>query len=80
MKAAKEARDHCQAGRMKFEFKGEQIVVRDLADKIITWMDKFKAVGDTVIQIDPMHAALPWAGVRLLLQVCCFGTTLPSSS
>jgi hypothetical protein len=69
LKATKESRDHCQAKGLKFKFGEKEIVVRDLADKIITWIDKFKAVGDTVVQFDPVHAALPWAAVRLFLQV-----------
>lgn len=42
----------------------------DLFRKIVKWIDLFKQVGDTVVQYDPVHAALPWAGVRFLLQVC----------
>jgi hypothetical protein len=30
----------------------------------------FKQVGDVAVQYDPAHAALPWAGIRFLLQVC----------
>jgi hypothetical protein len=32
-------------------------------------VEKFKEVGDMIVQYDPGHAALPGAGVRLLLQV-----------
>jgi len=35
----------------------------------VEWVKKFRDVGDVVVQYDPTHAALPWAGVRLLLQV-----------
>ena len=35
----------------------------------MVWVEKFKEVGDTIIQYDPGHAALPWAGVRFVLQV-----------
>ncbi|KAI5813443.1 hypothetical protein BZA77DRAFT_358084 [Pyronema omphalodes] len=37
--------------------------------KLIKWMDRFKEVGDIIVQYDAGHAALPWAGVRLLLKV-----------
>ena len=37
--------------------------------KILRWVDKFKAIADITAQYDPVHAALPWAGFRLLLQV-----------
>ena len=48
---------------------GQTVILRDLFSKIVVWIDRFKAVGDIVVQYDPVHAALPWAGVRFLLQV-----------
>jgi hypothetical protein len=32
-------------------------------------VDTFKQIGDVAVQYDPAHAALPWAGIRFLLQV-----------
>lgn len=49
--------------------KGEFIVIRDVFGKTITWIEKIKGIGDTIVQYDPGHAALPWAAARLLLQV-----------
>lgn len=49
---------------------GQTVVLRDLFSKIVVWIDRFKDIGDVVVQYDPVHAALPWAGVRFLLQVC----------
>jgi len=48
--------------------KGEFIVIRDVFGKTITWIEKIKGIGDTIVQYDPGHAALPWAAARLLLQ------------
>ena len=48
---------------------GKPIVVRDVLGKIANCIHKFREVGDNVVQYDPAHAALPWAAVRLLLQV-----------
>ena len=48
---------------------GQTVIIRDLFSKIAVWIDKFKEIGDIVVQYDPVHAALPWAGVRFLLQV-----------
>jgi hypothetical protein len=48
---------------------GETVVFRDLFSRVIRWIDIFKQVGDAAVQYDPVHAALPWAGVRFLLQV-----------
>ena len=49
---------------------GQTVILRDLFSKIVVWIDRFKQIGDIVVQYDPVHAALPWAGVRFLLQVC----------
>lgn len=48
---------------------GRQIILRDVAEKIIVWIDRFKQVGDIAVNFDPVHASLPWAGIRFLLEV-----------
>ena len=48
---------------------GQTVILRDLFSKIVVWIDRFKGIGDIVVQYDPVHAALPWGGVRFLLQV-----------
>jgi len=48
----------------------------DEADKVMLWLDRFKQVGDIAVNADPIHAGLPWAGIRLLLEVCRDLTTL----
>ncbi|KAL1851056.1 hypothetical protein Daus18300_012665 [Diaporthe australafricana] len=48
---------------------GDIIIVRDVLEKIVGWVEKFKDTGDTIVQYDPGHAALPWAAVRFLLKV-----------
>ena len=68
--AVREKREICLENQWEFEFRGRAVNLRDQADKIITWLAKFKEVGDMAIQKDPGHAALPWAGIRFLLQVC----------
>ena len=45
------------------------MIIRDVFDKIVRWIDVFKQVGDIAVQYDPAHAALPWAAIRLVLQV-----------
>jgi hypothetical protein len=37
--------------------------------KLLSWMDRFKEIGDIVVEFDPVHAALPWAGFPFLLKV-----------
>lgn len=36
------------------------IIVRDVMEKNVHWVNCFKEVGDNAIQFDPGHAALPW--------------------
>ena len=55
--------------RWKFELNGRQIILWDLAEKMIRWIDKFKQIGDIAVNFDPAHASLPWAGVRFLFEV-----------
>ena len=45
------------------------VFVRDILEKMVKSVNKFKEIGDVAVQYDPSHAALPWVGVRLVLQV-----------
>ena len=53
----------------KYQFKGEEIVMGDIGMKILHWIDRFKQIGDIIVQYDPVHAVLPGAGFRFLLKV-----------
>ena len=53
----------------KVKYSGNDVQIHDVFGKIIAWINKFKEVGDIAVQYDPIHAALPWAAVRLVLQV-----------
>lgn len=57
------------ATRWRFKTRHGEIDIRDKFGKIVAWVQKFIAIGDTVVTYDPGHAALPWAAVRLILQV-----------
>jgi hypothetical protein len=48
---------------------GHRVHVRDILEKVAFWVDKVKEVGDIIVQFDPVHASLPWAGARFLLSV-----------
>lgn len=73
-------KDECIKKRLKLKWpgkKGEAIILGDLYGKMVKWIQVFIAVGDNAIQFDPVHAALPWAAVRFILQVhtlCQLGT------
>jgi hypothetical protein len=49
--------------------KGEVVIVIDVWNKVTRWTTGMIAIVDTVVQYDPVHAALPWAGVKLILHV-----------
>ena len=48
---------------------GEEIVLREVFAKIAHRVAKVKDIGDGLVQYDPHHAAIPWAAIRLVLQV-----------
>jgi hypothetical protein len=73
LKTAEEKRQLSLRKRWRFKRNGKEVVVRDVLEKIIKWLDYFKAIGDVAAQYDPAHAALPWAGVRFLLNVSASG-------
>ena len=67
---AKELQARGALKKWSWTYRGRQVYVQDQADKLVRFIDKFKAVGDAAASIDPVHAALPWAGVRSVLEVC----------
>jgi hypothetical protein len=62
-------RDACLQKQWQFHWRGERVVLRDVAEKILVWVRKFKEIGDIAVQYDPGHAALPWATFRFVLEV-----------
>jgi hypothetical protein len=72
--AAQEKRKICEAKRWEVEFRGHKVVLRAVADALCDSLDKFKQIGDVVVNVDPLHAGLPWAGIRLLIQVRAHGS------
>ncbi|KAJ8122865.1 hypothetical protein ONZ43_g1044 [Nemania bipapillata] len=64
LKLATEAENKCKAKAWKFRRRdGGEVIARDVFAKVARWINHFRAVGDTIVQYDPVHAALPWAGV-----------------
>ena len=76
--AAAEKQRICLANRWKYKKGNKEIIIRDQLEKIVAWVDKFKQIGDQIVQYDPGHAALPWAGVRFFppseMSLIIFGT------
>ncbi|MCJ1269051.1 hypothetical protein MMC22_008939 [Lobaria immixta] len=70
LEAVEKKKQLCLRKRWKYKkSNGEVIILRDLLEKVMVWVNKFKEVVDVAIQYDPVHAALPWAAVRFLLQL-----------
>ncbi|KAK7575405.1 hypothetical protein V3481_017365 [Fusarium oxysporum f. sp. vasinfectum] len=70
LKLTAKAQKECDNKAWRFRRKnGATVSVRDVLTKIVKWVEHFVVIGDTVVQYDPGHAALPWAGVRFLLQI-----------
>ena len=47
---------------------GKVVYFHEYYAKIVAGLQRFKEIGDTIVQYDPAHAALPWAAVRFFLQ------------
>jgi hypothetical protein len=66
--ATKQKQAICQSKRWTFSSCGQKVILREKADNIVKWLDRFKQVGDVASNVDPMHIGLPWAGIRFLLE------------
>jgi hypothetical protein len=43
-------------------------------EKVVRLLDMFKAVGDVVANVDPVHVGLLWAGIRAARSHAAYGT------
>lgn len=69
IKIAQEKKELCIEKQWRYtRTNGKVIILRDVVEKIIAWLEKFKIIGDLAMQYDVLHAALPWAAVRFVLQ------------
>lgn len=68
--ATRQKQATCQSKRWTFTFRGHTVILREKADNIVKWLDRFKQVGDVASNVDPVHIGLPWVGIRFLLEVC----------
>ena len=70
LELAMEAKRKNIASQWTFKWGDKNINVREKAEKLVGWIEKFKEVVNIAVQYDPVHAALPWAGVRFILTAC----------
>ncbi|KAF6822918.1 ankyrin repeat protein [Colletotrichum plurivorum] len=74
--AAEQQRELCIRRQWKIKKRnGDIIILRDVFEKIVQCVNKFKELGKAVAQITPEHAALPWAAIAILLQTGINDTT-----
>ncbi|KAF8451222.1 hypothetical protein BGX38DRAFT_1269487 [Terfezia claveryi] len=66
---AKQAEEEHAAKQFMLKWGNKEIDVQEKAKGFVSWLNKFKEIGDIVMQYDPAHAALPWAGVRFILML-----------
>lgn len=71
MTAVEDKRKECEEKRWRIykDKNGKDVYIRDMLTKFSDWFEKFRNIGDTVAQYDPAHAAIPWAGLKFLMQV-----------
>jgi hypothetical protein len=65
----KELQKRCAIKRWSWNYKGRRVYLFDQVDKVVQLLDKFKATGDVAANVDPVHIGLPWAGIRIILEV-----------
>lgn len=74
LSALESQRDRCKRDKWTtISIAGKELIIRDICAKVAAYVRKFLEVVDIAVQFDPVHAALPWAGVRFLLQLTFSG-------
>ena len=76
---AMEAKRKNIANQWIFKLGGKEVNMREKAEKLVGWIEKFKEVVTIAVQCDPVHAGLPWAGVRFIL-TACLSLFIPNAS
>lgn len=68
---AHKKKSEMEAKKRRFAIRvgSRELQFRSHFEGMIKWLDKFKGIGDVVSSFDPVHAALPWAAFRFVLQV-----------
>jgi hypothetical protein len=68
LQATLEKKEECIKKRWKITVRKRTIILHDLLGKMSSCTSTLIAVGDTAMQADAGHAALPWAVVRTILK------------
>lgn len=59
----------CKAESWKFRVGNHTANFQDAVNTALRWVDKVKGPIDIAVSADPVHAALPWAGIKFLILV-----------
>jgi hypothetical protein len=69
LNSVQEKKETCERKRWTVTVLERTFSLHDVGDKVCGLLDKFKQIGDIAVSVDPLHAGLPWAFIRLFLQV-----------
>jgi hypothetical protein len=56
--------------KWKVRFAGRDVNLRKTLKSWVKFFNNVKLIGDVVVNVDPLHAGLPWAAIRLIITVC----------
>jgi len=56
--------------KWKVRFAGRDVNLRTTLKSWVKFFNNIKLIGDVVVNVDPLHAGLPWAAIRLIITVC----------
>jgi hypothetical protein len=76
---AKELQRQCADERWSWQYKDRQVYPSEQMDKVLQFLDRFKSVIDVVSNAEPVQIGVPWAGIRLVLEVCNIRAHVPLS-
>ncbi|KAF2769674.1 hypothetical protein EJ03DRAFT_351169 [Teratosphaeria nubilosa] len=66
---ARKRKEECEAHRAwTVQYHGENVSLRDKADQVLVLFDRVKQIGDIIVNVDPLHAGILYAGVRLIFE------------
>lgn len=73
LSSAQEKQAECEKKSWKYKKRdGTQVELRQVFSRVVQRLSKFKAIGDSVAAIDPVHLSIPWAAISLALKVRVF--------
>ncbi len=55
VRVTKVKQEECKSTGYKFRFREKDILLDDIAEKIVIWLYRFKDIGDIAVNFDPVH-------------------------